>query len=74
MKVIYINDVGGVAVFHPNPAALLQMDIVEIAKRVVPKGKPFKVITGNDLPEDRRFRESWEVDEADLTDGIGELE
>lgn len=36
----------------------------------VPFGKPYKIIDSSELP-DRSQRNQWDVDESDLTDGIG---
>ncbi len=68
--IIYQNDQGGVAVIHPTPDALAQYGIQAIAEKDVPEGKPFKIIDVADLPA-RSTRALWEVDAADLTDGVG---
>lgn len=71
MKVIiYKNDEGGVSVIHPTQEALDTYGIEAIALKDVPAGKPFKIIDAADLP-DRSLRNQWDVDEADLTDGVG---
>lgn len=69
--IIFQSDQGGVAVFHPAPAAIEQYDLAAIAGAVVPAGKPYKIIDAADLPADRSLRDAWTVDEADLTDGVG---
>jgi len=70
-RIIYQTDEGGVAVIVPTPEALSQYDIVSIALKDVPAGKPFKIVDASDIPSDRTFRNAWEVDPADLTDGVG---
>jgi len=70
-RIIYQNDDGGVAIIVPAPEALLNHTITEIALKDVPSGKPFKIIDVSDLPADRTFRSAWEVNPADLTDGVG---
>lgn len=70
-RIIYQTDEGGVAVIVPTPEALSQYDIVSIALKDVPAGKPFKIVDASDIPSDRTFRNAWEVDLADLTDGVG---
>jgi len=35
-------------------------------------GLKYKIIDDADLPTDKSFRNAWVVDEADLTDGVGE--
>ena len=68
--IIYKNDEGGVSVVTPTQEALELYGIQAIALKDVPAGKPFKIIDAADLP-DRSLRNQWDVDEADLTDGVG---
>ena len=70
-RIIYKTDEGGVAVIIPTENALAEHTIQEIAEKDVPSGKPYKIISVDDIPSDRTFRNAWEVDEADLDDGIG---
>lgn len=70
-RIIYQTDDGGVAVLIPTPQALAEWGIDAIALKDVPAGRPYKIITVDDLPEDRTFRNAWEVDAAILTDGVG---
>ena len=70
-RIIYKTDEGGVAVIIPTTEALANYTIEEIAEKDVPAGKPFKIVTVADIPSDRTFRNAWEVDEAELTDGTG---
>jgi hypothetical protein len=68
--IIYKNDNGGVSVINPAPEALNAFGIEAIAQKDVPAGKPYKIIDASELP-DRSQRNQWDVDESDLTDGIG---
>jgi hypothetical protein len=43
----------------------------DIAQKVVPTGKPYKIVDVADIPSDRTLRDAWTVDEATLTDGVG---
>ena len=70
-RIIYKTDEGGVAVIIPTDEALQSHTIQEIAEKDVPAGKPYKIVSADDIPSDRTFRNAWEVDEADLTDGTG---
>jgi len=70
-RIIYRTDEGGVAVIVPTDEALRSHTIQEIAEKDVPAGKPFKIVDVSDIPSDRTFRNAWEADEADLTDGVG---
>ena len=67
-RIIYQNDTGGVAVLIPADCGLT---IEQIAAKDVPTGKPYKIVDAADIPTDREWRDSWTVDEADLTDGVG---
>ena len=70
-RIIYQLDNGGVVVLTPTPDALAQWGIDAIALKDVPHGRPYKIISTDDIPTDRTFRNAWEVDEALLTDGVG---
>ena len=70
-RIIYKTDEGGVAVLIPAPECLQSHTIQEIAEKDVPAGKPYKIVSVDDIPSDRTFRNAWEADEADLTDGVG---
>lgn len=72
MKIIYKNESGGVSILHPTEEALSFMTIDEIAKKDVPTGLPYKIVEDSEIPTDRTFRDAWTVDEATLTDGVGE--
>ena len=70
-RIIYQTDNGGVAVIVPSPEAVEIYGIEAIALKDVPSGKPFKIVDVSDIPSDRTFREAWEVDNVELTDGVG---
>jgi hypothetical protein len=38
---------------------------------VVEQPRPYKIVDAADIPTDRSQRALWDVDEADLTDGVG---
>ena len=69
--IIYNQDNGVVAVIIPTPEALEQHSIQAISQKDVPSGKRYKLVDAADIPSDRSARDSWTVDEADLTDGVG---
>lgn len=69
--IIYKQDNGTVAIIRPTPEALADYGIQAIAQKDVPAGKPYKIIDAALVPADRSQRDSWTVDDADLTDGIG---
>ena len=70
-RIIFQNDEGGVSVIAPSPNCLKEHTIEEIAAKDVPAGKPYKIVSVDDIPSDRTFRNAWTVNEADLTDGVG---
>ena len=70
-RIIYKTDDGGTAVIVPSDNALAEHTIQEIAEKDVPAGKPYKIVSVDDIPSDRTFRNAWTVDEATLTDGVG---
>jgi len=68
-RIIYKNLNGGVSVI--TPALNSGLTVEEIAVKDVPTGLPYKIVDVADIPQDRNERDAWEVDEADLTDGVG---
>lgn len=56
--IIYPNDEGGVALVMPAPECGLTIE--EIAAKDVPAGKPYRIVTYSDLPEDHTFFNAWE--------------
>jgi hypothetical protein len=58
-RIIYPTD-DGVAIIIPAPEALETMTIEEIAAKDVPAGKEFKIVSVDDIPSDRTFRNAWE--------------
>ena len=43
----------------------------ELAQKDVPTGLKYKIVEDDVIPTDRTFRNAWEVDEKELTDGVG---
>jgi hypothetical protein len=70
-RILYKSDDGGVVVVIPSPEAVSMYGIEQIALKDVPHGKPFKIVDVSEVPEDRTFRNAWEIDESILTDGVG---
>ena len=67
-RIIYKSTDGTVAVLIPADCGLT---IEQIAAKDVPTGLAYKIVDVADIPADRTDRALWEVDEADLTDGVG---
>jgi hypothetical protein len=62
-RIIYKTDEGGVAVIVPSPNCLQEHTIEEIAAKDVPAGKPYQIVSVDDIPSDRTFRNAWEYTE-----------
>ena len=85
MKIIYNTPENTVSVITPAPKWIgssgiaikdltdeqLPVAMEELAQRLVPTGLKYKIIEDSELPSDRSFRNAWEIDEAELTDGVG---
>lgn len=69
MRIIYKRKDGGVSVISASPEWSDRME--ELAKKDVPTGLKYKIVEDSVIPSDRSFRNAWEVDEAELTDGVG---
>jgi hypothetical protein len=68
-RIVYKNSNGGVSVVVPAPQS--GMTLAKIAAKDVPAGRPYKIVDVTEVPTDRTDRDLWEVDESDLTDGVG---
>lgn len=61
--IIYPTENNGVAIVYPTMEYLESFTIEDLAKKEVPKGKPYKIITIDQIPKDRTFRDAWEYQE-----------
>ena len=71
-RIIYKNSDNTVSIIIPSPEALQSMTIEQIAKKDVPTGYKYKIVDVSEIPSDRSLRNAWSIDEAELTDGVGE--
>ena len=69
MRIIYKTPENTVSVIMASPEWTGTME--ELAQKDVPTGLKYKIVEDSDVPSDRSFRSAWEVDEAELTDGVG---
>ena len=69
--VIFKTSEGGLAILCPAPNCLKKYTIEEIAAKDVPAGFSYKIIDKSELPQDPMWRDAWEIDDAELTDGVG---
>tara|TARA_R100001460_G_C3520360_1_gene172495 strand:+ start:461 stop:700 length:240 start_codon:yes stop_codon:yes gene_type:complete len=71
--IIYKKDDGGVAIVIPTNEGLEKLGGIDnLAKRDVPTGKKYKIVDESEILSDRTFRNAWEIDESELTDGVGD--
>lgn len=68
-RIIYKNRDGSACVIIPFLGCGLTIE--QIAAKDVPAGLPYKIVDSSEIPTDRSSREQWDVDNADLTDGVG---
>jgi hypothetical protein len=69
-KAILYNEIdGNLAIIGISPQSTRSVN--EIAELSVPTGLPYRIIDAADVPTDKTHRNSWTVDVADLTDGVG---
>ena len=69
MRIIYRTEEGTVVVVSASQEWTGTME--ELAQKDVPTGLKYKIVEDSVIPSDRSFRNAWEVDEAELTDGVG---
>jgi hypothetical protein len=48
------------------------LTVEQIAQKDVPTGYKYKIVDVSEVSNDREFRDAWTIDEAELTDGVGE--
>jgi hypothetical protein len=71
-NIIYKNIDGSIGIIIPTPDALQFMTVEQIAKKDVPTGLKYKIADISEIPSNREFRNAWTIDDAELTDGVGE--
>jgi hypothetical protein len=68
LRIIHPAENDGIAVIVPS--ADCGLTIEQIARKDVPAGVPYRIVTIDDLPPDRDFRNAWEADFSE-PDGYG---
>jgi len=66
-RILY-KTTNGIAVIIPTG----ELSVEATARKDVPTGLPYKIVDVSEIPSDRTFRNAWSIDEAELTDGVGE--
>ena len=68
-RIIYKNTDGTIGIIIPANCGLT---VEQIAQKNVPTGLSYKIVDVSDISSDRTFRNAWTIDDAELTDGVGE--
>ena len=68
-RIIYKNTDGSVGIIVPIIESGFTLE--QIAKKDVPTGLNYKIVDVSEISSDRTFRDAWTIDEAELTDGVG---
>ena len=63
MKIIYPNSEGGISVLHPTG----ELPIEDVCQKDVPADVPYLIVSEDDIPSDRTFRNAWEADFSNPT-------
>jgi len=74
-RIIYLNEddklKSDVSIVIPSSEGLENNTIDELAKKLVPTGKKYKIVDKSEISNDRTFRNAWTIDDTELTDGVG---
>ena len=68
MKIIYKTE-NGVAIITPVNGCGLTLE--QIAAKDVPTGSTYKIVEDDFVPSDRTFRNAWDIESSELSDGVG---
>lgn len=72
MKIIFKNKDNSIGILTPADEALSFATIEQIAEKDVPHNLPYWMVSVDDIPESRTFRNAWEIDESfGEPDGFG---
>ena len=63
-RIIFQNESGGVSVIVPTGS-------VELALKDVPTGVPYEIVSADDIPSDRYFRNAWVANGAAVAVDLG---
>ena len=65
-RILFPNESNGIAVIIPTG----ELPVEDVAQKDVPAGIPYLIVTTDDVPSDRTFRNAWEADFSN-PDGYG---
>lgn len=70
-RIIYKNLDNSVGVLIPTEEVLKFATVSQVAEKDVPKDLPYKIVSIDDIPSDREFRDAWIWDNTIVPDGFG---
>jgi len=72
MKIVFKNEDNSIGIITPTDEALSFATIEQIAEKDVVHNLPYWIVEDSIIPEDRTFRNAWEIDEnLGKPDGFG---
>ena len=63
-KIIFKNEDNTVGIIIPTDESVANYSMNEIADKDVPNGLPYWIVGLDAIPEDRTFRNAWEIDSS----------
>jgi hypothetical protein len=70
--IVYKQKNGNIGLVVPTQEGLDNFSLQELAEKDIPLGCPFKIVGKSDVPSlEDTYIETWEIDDADLNDGVG---
>lgn len=63
MKIVFKNKDNSIGIITPSEEALSFATVMQVAEKDVPAGLPYWVVEDSVIPENRTFRNAWEIDE-----------
>lgn len=63
-RIIYKNEDDSIAILIPSQEAISFATIEQIAEKDVPYNLPYWIVSTDIIPDDRTFRNAWEIDES----------
>ena len=67
--IVYLQENDRIGVVFPADP---NTDMGVLGRRVVPRGRPFKIVFEEDLPDFSNNFDLWTANTSDLDDGVGE--
>lgn len=64
MKIVFKNEDNSIGIITPTSEALSFATIEQVAEKDVPQNLPYWIVEDSVIPENRTFRNAWEIDES----------